>query len=44
MSCEDIAFENAFLDLLNKVDRFEQNEDRLLLKKKRETLLVLSSR
>jgi heat shock protein HslJ len=44
MSCEDIAFENAFLDLLNKVDRFEQNEDRLLLKKKRETLLILSSR
>jgi len=44
MSCEDIAFENTFLDLLNKVDRFEQKEDRLLLKRKRETLLILNSR
>ena len=44
MSCEDIAFETTFLDLLSKVDRFEQTEARLELKKKRETLLVLDSR
>ena len=44
MSCEDIAFENTFLDLLQKVDRFEQQDDRLLLKRKRETLLVLNTR
>ena len=44
MSCEDIAFENTFLDLLQKVDRFEQQDDRLVLKRKRETLLVLSMR
>ena len=44
MACEDIAFENTFLDLLNRVDRFEQQEDRLVLKRKRETLLVLGLR
>ena len=44
MSCEDIAFENTFLDLLQKVDRFEQEDDRLLLKRKRETLLILNTR
>jgi heat shock protein HslJ len=44
MSCEDNAFENTFLDLLNKVDRFEQKGDNLLLKRKREVLLVLRSR
>ncbi len=44
MSCEDIAFENTFLDLLSKVDRFEQKGDDLHLKRKREVLLVLSSR
>ena len=44
MSCEDIAFEGTFLDLLNKVDRFEQKGNDLLLKRKREVLLVLSAR
>jgi heat shock protein HslJ len=44
MSCEDIAFENTFLDLLNKVDRFEQKGNDLLLKRRREVLLVLSAR
>ena len=44
MSCEDIAFENTFLDLLKRVDRFEQKGSELLLKRKREVLLVLSSR
>ena len=44
MSCEDIAFENTFLDLLSRVDRYEQKGNDMLLKRKREVLLVLSSR
>ena len=44
MSCEDIAFEGTFLDLLSKVDRFEQRGNDLLLKRKKEVLLILSSR
>ena len=44
MSCEDIAFEGTFLDLLSKVDRFEQKGNDLFLKRKKEVLLVLSSR
>ena len=44
MSCEDIAFEGTFLDLLSKVDRFEQKGNDLLLKRKKEVLLILSSR
>jgi len=44
MSCEDIAFEGTFLDLLSKVDRFEQKGNDLHLKRKKEVILVLSSR
>ena len=44
MSCEDIAFENTFLDLLKRVDRYEQKGYDLVLKRRREVLLVLSSR
>jgi heat shock protein HslJ len=44
MSCEDIAFENIFLDLLKRVDRYEQKGNDLILKRKREVVLVLSSR
>ena len=44
MSCGDIAFESTFLDLLNRVDRFEQKGNDLLLKRKKEVLLVLNSR
>ena len=44
MNCEDIAFESTFLDLLNKVDRFEQKGNDLHLKRKKEVLLVLSAR
>lgn len=44
MNCEDIAFENTFLDLLKKVDRFEQKENDIILKRKREVLLVLTPR
>jgi heat shock protein HslJ len=41
MSCSDIEFENTFLSLLGTVDRYEVNGNDLLLKRKRETLLVL---
>jgi heat shock protein HslJ len=44
MNCEDIAFESTFLDLLNKVDKFEQKGNDLHLKRKKEVLLVLSAR
>ena len=44
MSCEDIAFENTFLATLREVNRYEARGDDLLLKKKRETLLVLRDR
>jgi heat shock protein HslJ len=44
MNCEDIAFESTFLDLLNKVDKFEQKGNDLYLKRKKEVLLVLSAR
>jgi len=44
MSCEDIAFENEFLSLLNRVNRFEQNGDNLLLKDRKDVVLVLRSR
>ena len=43
MSCNDIEFENAFLSTLNSIDRYEVNGNDLLLKRKRETLLVLRS-
>jgi len=42
MSCTDIAFENTFLSVLNGVDRYEVDGNNLRLKKKRETVLVLS--
>jgi heat shock protein HslJ len=44
MSCEDIAFENTFLSTLNNVDRYEVKGDNLLLKRKREVVLVLSGK
>ena len=43
MSCNDIEFENTFLSTLSSIDRYEMNGTDLLLKKKRETLLVLRS-
>lgn len=43
MSCSDIEFENTFLSTLNSIDRYEVNGTDLLLKRKRETLLVLRS-
>ena len=44
MSCGDIAFENSFLSALSKVDRYEVRGDDLLLKRKKEIFLVLSSK
>jgi heat shock protein HslJ len=44
MSCDDIAFENTFLSILNSIDRYEQRGNDLLLKRKREVLLRLSAR
>ncbi len=40
MSCVDIEFENTFLSVLNSIDRFDQNGNELLMKRKKETLLV----
>ena len=44
MSCDDIDFENAFLNELGKVDRYEVNGNELRLKRRQETLLVLRSK
>ena len=44
MSCDDIQFENAFLNELGRVDRYEMNGDELRLKRRQETLLVLRSK
>jgi len=41
MACNDIEFENTFLSTLSSIDRYEVNGNDLLLKKKRETVLVL---
>lgn len=41
MACNDIEFENTFLSTLSSIDRYEINGNDLVLKKKRETLLVL---
>ncbi len=44
MSCEDIEFENTFISTLGSIDHYEVRGDDLLLKKKRETLLVLRAK
>ena len=44
MACEDISFENTFLSALADVNRYEVKGDDLLLKRKRETLLVLRAK
>src|SRR5215212_2768421 len=44
MSCDDIAFENSFLSTLNSIDRYEVRGNDLLLKRKKEVLLVLSGK
>ncbi len=44
MSCSDIAFENTFLTILGSIDHYEIKNGDMLLKKKKETLLVLRPR
>jgi heat shock protein HslJ len=44
MICEDMAFENTFLSLLREVNRYEVSGENILLKKKRETVLILRAR
>jgi len=44
MSCNDIEFENTFLNTLSTIDRYEVRENQLLLKKNKETRLVLRSK
>ena len=41
MSCNDIEFENTFLSRLSSIDRYDVNGSDLLLKKKKETMLIL---
>ena len=41
MSCNDIEFENTFLSTLATIDRYEIRGTDLVLKKKKETMLVL---
>ena len=41
MSCNDIEFENTFLSTLSSIDRYEVKGNDLLLKKSKETRLVL---
>ena len=44
MSCEDIGFENTFLSTLSKVNRYEVRGNDILLKRKKDILLVLTAR
>lgn len=44
MSCADIAFETAFVNALNKVDRFEVADNILLLKDGKDVVAKLESR
>jgi heat shock protein HslJ len=44
MSCNDIDFENTFLSTLNSIDHYEVRGNDLLLKKNKETRLVLRSK
>lgn len=43
MSCNDIEFENTFLATIGRVDRYEIKGTDLVLKDRRETVLVLRS-
>jgi heat shock protein HslJ len=44
MSCNDIEFENTFLSTLSSIDHYEVRGSDLLLKKNKETRLVLRPR
>jgi heat shock protein HslJ len=39
MSCNDIAFETSFLNYLNKVDKFKMEENTIVFRDGRETIL-----
>lgn len=41
MSCSDIEFENTFLSILGSIDKYEIKGNDLLLKRKKEAMLVL---
>ncbi|MBC7948220.1 MAG: META domain-containing protein [Chitinophagaceae bacterium] len=44
MSCPDIAFETAFLEALNAVDRYDTEENSLFLKDGNKVMMILKSR
>ena len=44
MSCNDIEFENTFLSTLSSIDHYEVRGSDLLLKKSKETRLVLRTK
>jgi heat shock protein HslJ len=44
MSCSDIGFEQAFLSTLDRVNRFEQRDNRIHLKRDKEVVLILEAR
>ena len=44
MSCNDIEFESTFLTTLSSIDKYEVRENQLLLKRNKETRLVLRSK
>jgi heat shock protein HslJ len=44
MSCSDIEFENTFLSTLSTIDRYEVKGTDILLRKNKETRLVLRSK
>lgn len=44
MSCSDIEFENVFVSTLSSIDHYEVRGNDLLLKRKREVMLVLRTR
>lgn len=44
MACEDLAFEQTFLETLATVNKYELRDDQLLLKNKRKVVLVLRAK
>lgn len=44
MSCDNIQFENTFLSTLRSINRYEVKTNQIILKRKRETLIVLTAR
>lgn len=44
MSCNDIDFENVFISTLSNIDHYEVRGNDLLLKRKRDVMLVMRTR